>query len=70
MELMEELMLVSKDGFKSRHDDVLDCISMLMPMQEVAWKPSEESIKVTKGVDVFEDEEETYPMNRLQSYIV
>lgn len=39
-EMMEELRNVSAGGFKSKHDDAIDTISMLMNMQP--WKPSED----------------------------
>lgn len=37
-EAMNELSLVTRKGFKSKHDDFIDTISMLDAMQ--AWKPS------------------------------
>jgi predicted phage terminase large subunit-like protein len=40
-ELLDELTNVSKKGFKSKHDDVSDTISMLSEME--AYKPSEQS---------------------------
>jgi len=40
-ELMEELRLVSMKGMKSKHDDILDTISMLALLS--TWKPSEEA---------------------------
>lgn len=40
-ELMDELTNVSKKGFKSKHDDVCDTISMLSELD--AYKPSQES---------------------------
>lgn len=39
VELMDELRLASAGGFKSKHDDGIDTISMLASM--TAWKPSE-----------------------------
>lgn len=39
-ELMDELTNVSKKGFKSKHDDVADTISMLSEIE--AYKPSEQ----------------------------
>ena len=41
VEAMNELTLVSVSGFKSKHDDFADTISMLPLMN--AWKPSEEA---------------------------
>ena len=43
--MMEELKLASVGGFKSKHDDSIDTISMLASMK--AWKPSEESTQLT-----------------------
>ena len=40
-EAMEELRNASASGFKSKHDDFLDTISMLSSMDP--WKPSEET---------------------------
>ena len=40
MEVINELTLACKGGFKSKHDDCLDAISMLGSMQ--VWRPSEE----------------------------
>jgi hypothetical protein len=39
-EIQDELSLASKSGFKSKHDDCLDAISMLGSMS--TWRPSEE----------------------------
>lgn len=44
-ELVDELINVSKKGFKSKHDDVCDTISMLSEID--AYKPSEEITPVT-----------------------
>ena len=70
VEAINELSLVSVGGFKSKHDDFIDTISMLPSMN--AWKPSEEAPLVDKGSsdgmwDL--DVEETYN-NRMSSYIV
>jgi predicted phage terminase large subunit-like protein len=40
VELLDELQNAAVSGFKSKHDDAIDCISMVARMQ--AWKPSEE----------------------------
>ena len=42
LEMLNELSLATFKGFKSKHDDELDTISMLAEMN--AWKPSEVSI--------------------------
>ena len=41
IEAMEELRLAAKGGFRSKHDDFLDTISMLADMEP--WKPSGET---------------------------
>lgn len=41
-EMMDELKLASLAGFKSKHDDAIDTISMLANMS--AWKPSEQTV--------------------------
>ena len=70
VEAINELSLVSVGGFKSKHDDFIDTISMLPAMN--AWRPSEEAPLVDKGSsdgmwDL--DVEETFN-NRMSSYIV
>lgn len=40
-ELLEELRFATEEGFKSKHDDVADTVSMLIEMQP--FKPSQES---------------------------
>ena len=67
-ECMNELSLASAGGFRSKHDDFIDTISMLAVMNP--WKPSEE-VEFKHGDDdmwhmeVTEDE-----YDRLDSYIV
>jgi predicted phage terminase large subunit-like protein len=41
-EAMNELTLVSEKGFRSRHDDFIDTVSMLANM--TTWKPSQVSV--------------------------
>jgi predicted phage terminase large subunit-like protein len=67
-ECMEELTLVSKSGFKSKHDDFIDTVSMLSVM--TPWKPSIYG-SVSKNSDgIYELEEmEEYDNDRLSSYI-
>ena len=69
-EAMNELSLVSVSGFKSKHDDFADTISMLSSL--TPWKPSEEAPMVQSdngggmwGLDV-EDESN----DRITSYLV
>lgn len=54
-ELLEELRFVTGDGFKSKHDDVCDTLSMLLEMK--AYKPSQEL-----QVEYTENEEGTYAL--------
>ena len=41
IEMEDELNYVTKEGFKSAHDDAADTISMLAVMN--AWKPSQDT---------------------------
>jgi len=68
IEFMEELGLASLAGFKSKHDDCIDTISMLGSL--VTWKPSEEIELVQSSSDIWELEEEKESEVRLESYIV
>lgn len=68
VEAVTELSLVTAGGFKSKHDDFIDTISMLSSMN--AWKPSEEATMSIGEDGMWEmdhDEEET---DRIISYIV
>lgn len=70
VEFVSEITLASVGGFKSKHDDFLDTISMLGSLQ--AWKPSEEAGLVESGSsngmwDL--DVEDDIP-DRMASYIV
>jgi len=68
LEAMEELRLITGGAMKSKHDDFIDTISMLMSMN--AWKPSAESPKPDDRDNRLwiDDEEEQYDL--LDSYIV
>lgn len=68
LEAMDELRLASVKGFKSKHDDFIDTISMLPLMN--AWKPSRDvSMRKNKDTDLWElDEEDS--SSSLSSYIV
>jgi len=70
VEAINELSLVSVSGFRSKHDDFLDTISMLSLL--TPWKPSEEApMKETeKGGGMWEVDVEDDPLDRLASYIV
>lgn len=49
IEAMDELRNASAGGFKSKHDDFIDTVSMLSSIQ--AWKPSEQSAVVKQNDD-------------------
>jgi phage terminase large subunit-like protein len=64
LEMMDELRNAAVSGFKSKHDDMLDTISMLSVMSP--WKPSEEvqyELNVAGGSSMWielEDDTESY----------
>lgn len=67
-EALSELTLVTPGGFKSKHDDFIDTISMLSSMNP--WKPSEEA-PITIGEDgMWEIDVDDEPVDRIISYIV
>lgn len=71
VEAMNELSLVSVSGFKSKHDDFCDTISMLPLIN--AWKPSEETklLQSDEGSGMWQLEEDDYEYgDRMSSYIV
>lgn len=70
MEAMEEIRLASPSGFKSKHDDFLDTISMLSVLKP--WKPSQEiQFKQKEPESIWEmEEDEDKDKDYLQSYVV
>lgn len=68
LEAMDELGLATKGGFKSKHDDFIDTISMLSSMKP--WKPSEEAAMVQNENGMWEMEEPDEEVDRMNSYIV
>lgn len=69
VELMNELSLASVGGFKSKHDDGIDTVSMLSSLRP--WKPSEEAQLTSSGeTSVWELEDDSPRHDRLSSYIV
>lgn len=69
VEAINELSLAAVGGFRSKHDDFIDSISMLASMNP--WKPSEEGTLSTSqddGMWELDDAEESG--DRMQSYIV
>ena len=67
-EAMNEITLVAVGGFKSKHDDFLDTVSMLSLLQP--WKPSEEATMQQKDDGMWETIENTVEVDRRSSYII
>jgi len=69
-EAINELSLVSVSGFRSKHDDFLDTISMLGSIR--AWMPSEEAplVESTGGGGMWDLDVEIEAPDRRSSYIV
>lgn len=69
-EAINELSLASVGGFKSKHDDFIDTISMLGSLRP--WKPSEEApmVKDSKGTGMWDVDVEEEITDRMASYIV
>jgi predicted phage terminase large subunit-like protein len=65
VELLEELRYASPKGFKSKHDDVIDTVSMLASL--TPWKPSE--VTVNDDTGLWEDDD-MQDSNSTSSYIV
>ena len=67
MELEEEVTLASASGLRSRHDDVLDTLSMLSVLKP--WKPTEEAAQVKDESGIWMDVEDDWDVP-YSSYIV
>lgn len=67
-EAMNELELATPGGFKSKHDDFIDTISMLASLYP--WKPSEEAPLRSADNGMWEADDEDDTHDRLSSYIV
>jgi len=67
-EAMDELSLASKKGFKSKHDDFIDTISMLGSMDP--WKPSQVTPKPQTGDKYWEDWGRDDEQSALDGYLV
>lgn len=67
---LNELSLVSASGFRSKHDDFADTVSMLASL--TPWKPSEEAPMrpSADGDDLWEPELDEEENDRMASYIV
>lgn len=68
MEAMDELSLVSKSGFRSKHDDFCDTISMLALMNP--WKPSVETNMHQNESGIYEADNDEDDYYLLDSYVV
>lgn len=69
VEMMNELSLASAGGFKSKHDDAIDTVSMLASLRP--WKPSEEAPMVPGDSEgMWEIENDAPVIDRMASYIV
>ena len=69
--MVEELSLISRNGFKSKNDDTLDTISMLTEMNP--WKPTNEagmSYNPHSGLWESDDEDDGSIGSSINSYIV
>jgi predicted phage terminase large subunit-like protein len=68
VEIIEELSLITKEKFQSKHDDCIDPISMLSVMEP--WKPSMPVEGRTNGNDIWEFAVEETGSLGIDSYIV
>ena len=70
VEAVNQLSLVSVGGFKSKHDDFLDTVSMLASIR--AWKPSEEAElhQDSANSNMWDMDDDSPTMSRMSSYIV
>lgn len=69
IEALDELRLVSPAGFKSKHDDWIDTVSMLSSL--TPWKPTEDTQLSQDGSGVWEDDDDDYDSSSsLCSYVV
>lgn len=67
-EAINELSLAAVSGFKSKHDDFIDTISMLSSL--TPWKPSEEAPLHQEEGGMWELDVEDSTTDRMSSYIV
>ena len=69
-EALNELSLATPGGFKSKHDDFIDTISMLSSLNP--WKPSEEApmAQSSKGDGMWDLDVHEETVDRMASYIV
>ncbi len=69
VEAIEELSLVSNSGFKSKHDDFCDTISMLSVMD--IWLPSDNQINMeyNQQTNIWEEVSHEVETSSLDSYL-
>ena len=67
-EAMNELGLAAIGGFRSKHDDFIDTISMLSSL--TPWKPTEEAPMQSRDGGMWELDIDDEPIDRMASYIV
>ncbi len=75
---MNELSLASVRGFKSKHDDCIDTVSMLSNLN--TWKPSQSapaavtssgsSLRSKRRSSPWDDNEEELAVSPMSSYII
>ena len=68
LEAVNELSLAAVSGFRSKHDDFIDSVSMLALMK--AWKPSEEAPMIESDGGMWEVEGNDDAPDRMSSYVV
>ena len=68
VEFIEEISLIAKGGFKSKHDDCVDTISMLGSLK--TWRPSQDISFTKKDSNSIWEMEEEQEVSNLRSYIV
>lgn len=68
VQMYDELSLVAAAGFKSKHDDFTDTISMLSSLQ--TWRPSEDTEAVADSDSKYWEFDEDEPTASMDSYIV
>lgn len=69
-EFLQELELATTNGLKSKHDDAIDTISMLMYLNP--WKPSEDAPVVPSEDGIYElvDDDDVSGHSALSNYVV
>ena len=69
-EFISELGLITPGGFKSKHDDCIDTVSMLASLNP--WKPSEEApmVESSSTGGMWDIDIDDGPADRMASYIV